>query len=283
MKKLSTRALTSLALVLFVSVVAFTQRTISGTVADSDGEPLIGANVLEKGTLNGTITDIDGSYSLEVADGATLLFSFTGFVVQEITIGSSNVADVALAAGTFLEEIVVTGYGTQKIKEVTGSIASVKEDDFNKGAVHDVATLIQGKVAGLNITQVGGDPNATPEIRLRGVTTFGANSAPLIVIDGVIGGSLDLIDPNDIASIDVLKDGSASAIYGTRGSSGVILVTTKKGVAGKTTINYNTYMEMNGALNLYLTQRRKYFQFQRVNLMQIRICSKTQDIKLMLV
>ena len=241
MKKLFTLAVLACATVLFSAAQLTAQRTISGVVTDSDGEALIGANILEKGTTNGTITDIDGSYSLTASDGAVLIFSYTGFSDQEITLTGQSTLDVSLAEGSLLDEVVVTGYGTQKTKEVTSSISSVKAEDFNKGAIQDPISLIQGKVPGLNISAVGGDPNGGAEIRLRGVTSFGANASPLIVIDGVIGGTLDNVDPNDIESIDVLKDGSAAAIYGTRASSGVILITTKKGEAGSTKVEYNVY------------------------------------------
>jgi TonB-linked SusC/RagA family outer membrane protein len=138
-----------------------------------------------------------------------------------------------------LSEVIVTGYGTQEKKEITSSVASVKEEDFNVGMVNNPAQLIQGKVAGLTIAKPGGNPNDPYTVRLRGVTTFGANQEPLVVIDGFIGASLSSVDPADIASMDVLKDGSAAAIYGTRGSSGVILITTKNGKKGRTNVDYN--------------------------------------------
>jgi TonB-dependent starch-binding outer membrane protein SusC len=144
-----------------------------------------------------------------------------------------------LKGGSFLEEVVVVGYGTLKSKEVTSSITTIKAEDFNKGNVNDPSQLLQGKVAGLAISRPGGDPNGTFNIRLRGLSTVGANVQPLVIIDGVPGASLNSVDPNDIASMDVLKDGSAASIYGTRGSSGVILITTKKGQAGKTAVEYN--------------------------------------------
>jgi len=241
MKKLFTLAFMACVFVMLTSMQVVAQTTVTGVVTDTDGEALIGANILEAGTSNGTITDIDGTFSLSVSNGATLIFSYTGFTDQQVAIGSETNFNIALAAGTLLDEVVVTGYGTQKSKEVTSSISSVKAEDFNKGAIQDPISLVQGKVPGLNITSVGGDPNGGAEIRLRGVTSFGANASPLIVIDGVIGGTLDNVDPNDIESIDVLKDGSAAAIYGTRASSGVILVTTKKGQAGSTKVEYNVY------------------------------------------
>jgi TonB-dependent starch-binding outer membrane protein SusC len=229
-------------LLILVTTMAWSQsRTVTGKVTSAeDNTGLPGVNVVEKGTNNGTVTDVDGNYSLNVGDNATLVFSFVGFTSQEIVVGTQSSINVNLASDvTSLDEVVVVGYGTQEKKEITSAVASVKAEDFNKGIVNDPAQLLQGKVAGLNITRPGGDPNGGFNIRLRGITTFGANAEPLIVIDGVIGGSLSTVDPNDIASMDVLKDGSAAAIYGSRGGSGVILITTKSGKAGKTKVEYN--------------------------------------------
>lgn len=222
---------------------AFAQRTITGKVTDeASKEPLIGANILVVGTSTGTVTDFDGTYSLKLPDGATELeFSYTGYTSKRVAIGSASVMDVALSAGEVLDEVVVVGYGTQKAKEVTSAVTSVKAEDFNAGNVNSPAQLIQGKVAGLSISKVGGDPNGGSQIRLRGLSTLGANTSPLVVIDGVIGATIESVDPNDIASIDVLKDGSAAAIYGSRASSGVILITTKKGSKGATKVEYNGY------------------------------------------
>ncbi len=222
-------------------VASYAQQRVTGKVtAAEDGSGVPGVNIIEKGTTNGTTTDFDGNYAISVGNNATLVFSFIGFVTQEASVGSRTSLDISLASDvTALSEVVVIGYGTQEKKEITSSVTSVKAADFNRGTVNDPIQLLQGKVAGLNITRPGGDPNGAFNIRLRGVSTIGANTEPLIVIDGVIGGSLSSVDPNDIASIDVLKDGSASAIYGTRGGSGVILITTKKGAAGKMRIDYN--------------------------------------------
>ena len=189
-------------------------------------------------------TDVDGIYSIDVpGPEAVLVFSSVSFSTQTITVGNRSTINVVMVANiTSLDEVVITGYGTQKKKEITSAITSVKADDFNKGNVNSPAALIQGKVAGLSISKAGGNPNGGYDIRLRGMSTIGANTQPLIVIDGVIGESLDNVDPNDIQSIDVLKDGSAAAIYGTRGSSGVIIVTTKKGRKGTARVDYNGYV-----------------------------------------
>jgi iron complex outermembrane receptor protein len=197
-------------------------------------------NVLEKGTSNGTVTDATGNYSITVADDATLVFSFVGYTSQEVAVGNQSSINVSLKLDvTSLNEVVVIGYGTQEKKELTSAVTSVKSEDFNRGTVNDPAQLLQGKVAGLNIARAGNDPNGGFNIRLRGIASFGANTEPLVVIDGVIGGSLNTVDPNDIASIDILKDGSAAAIYGSRGGSGVILITTKTGKAGRFQVEYN--------------------------------------------
>ncbi|MBK7872802.1 MAG: SusC/RagA family TonB-linked outer membrane protein [Saprospiraceae bacterium] len=232
------------ALIVTMGSFAFAQRTITGKVTDqTTGDPLIGANILVIGTSVGTVTDIDGAYSLEVPEGATQIeFSYTGYASQRITLGASNVLDIQLNAGELLEEVIVVGYGTQKSKEITSAISSVKEEDFNKGNVSNPAQLLQGKVAGLSVTRPGSNPNQGFNIRLRGLSTVGANTAPLIIIDGVIGADLNSVDPNDIASIDVLKDGSAAAIYGTRGASGVIIISTKKGQQGTATVDYNGFV-----------------------------------------
>ncbi|MEJ1241758.1 SusC/RagA family TonB-linked outer membrane protein [Chryseolinea sp. T2] len=216
-------------------------KTVTGKVTSGeDGTPIPGVNIIEKGTNNGTVTDVDGQYTIAVASTSTLVYSFVGFTSSEVTVGNQSKIDVAMKADvTSLAEVVVVGYGTQEKKELTSAVTSVKPEDFNKGTVNDPAQLLQGKVAGLNIAKAGNDPNGGYNIRLRGIASFGANTEPLIVIDGVIGGNLNTVDPNDIASIDVLKDGSAAAIYGSRGGSGVILITTKSGKAGKTVVEYN--------------------------------------------
>jgi iron complex outermembrane receptor protein len=226
------------------SSYAMAQRTVTGTVTDDRGDAVISATVQVKGTTIGTTTDLDGKYSIKVPEGSdALLISYIGYSTQEVVLGASNVVDVEISENVaVLDQVVVVGYGTQTRKEITSAVTSVKAEDFNQGNVQDPIQLIQGKVAGLAISTPGGDPNATSTTRLRGLSTIGANTEPLVVIDGVIGGSLNSVDPNDIASIDVLKDGSAAAIYGTRASSGVIIITTKKGRAGKTVVEYNGYI-----------------------------------------
>ena len=233
-------------LLLLVTNVAWSQsRTVTGKVtSQDDGTGIPGVNVVEKGTNNGTVSDVDGNYSVNVSEGATLVFSFVGYSSQEIAVGNQSSVDIALAADvTSLDEVVVVGYGTQQRKEITSSVVELTQKDFNRGNVNDPTQLLQGKVPGLSVYNRGGNPNRNAVIRLRGISTVGANSEPLVVIDGVIGASLDNVDPNDIESVNVLKDGSAAAIYGSRGSSGVILVTTKRGSkTGALAATYDGYV-----------------------------------------
>lgn len=244
---MKTNLLRSLVLTLALACMGFVQAqtTVSGVVSDQNG-PLPGASVVVKGTTNGTQTDFDGNYQLSnVPEDATLVFSYVSFKTQEVPVNGQTSLDVVLEADTqSLEEVVVVGYGTQTKREVTSSVASVKAEDFNQGGARSPMDLIQGKVAGLNITRTqGNNPNSSSSIQLRGVSSISGDVAPLIVIDGIPGGDLDLLQQDDIASIDVLKDGSAAAIYGTRGNAGVILITTKKGRSGKTVTEYNTYIQ----------------------------------------
>ncbi len=221
---------------------------ISGTVTDGDGVPLPGANILEKGTTNGTQSDFDGNFLITVADeNAVLVVSYIGFAPQEIPVnGQSNITVQMQADASDLEEVVVVGYGIQKKSDVTGSIASIKSENFNKGVVANPGQLLQGKLAGVNVSNVSGEPGAAQNIIIRGVGSLRSGTTPLFVIDGfvidnastgVASNPLNFINPQDIASIDVLKDASAAAIYGARAANGVIVITTKKGVAGKTEMN----------------------------------------------
>ncbi|MCU0421000.1 MAG: SusC/RagA family TonB-linked outer membrane protein, partial [Cyclobacteriaceae bacterium] len=234
-------------LFLFGALAGFAQgRTVTGKVTSADdGSGIPGVNILEKGTSNGTVSDVDGNYSITVGDNATLVFSFVGYITQEVPVGTQSAINASLQSDvTSLSEVVVVGYGSQDKKEITGSVVSLTTEQFNRGNVNDPRQLLQGKVPGLSIYNRGGNPNSAATFRLRGISTIGSNSQPLIVIDGVLGASLDNVDPNDIESVSVLKDGSAAAIYGSRGSAGVILVTTKRGSnkTGATTVDYNGYV-----------------------------------------
>lgn len=247
MKLFDNRYLRGFMLLLLMSgltSMAMAQRTVSGTVTDAEnGDPLIGASVLVTGTSTGTVTDFDGNYTINVpANAETLTFSYTGYGSQEITIGGQTTVNVELSSGETLNEVVVIGYGTTTQAEVTSAVSSVSAEDFNAGNINDPTQLIQGKVAGLQISKPGGNPNDNATLRLRGVTSFGGNQGPLIIIDGVVGADFSTVDPNDIESVDVLKDGSAAAIYGIQASSGVVIVTTKKGREGAGRLEYRGYV-----------------------------------------
>jgi TonB-dependent starch-binding outer membrane protein SusC len=234
--------------------------TVSGTVKDSKGDPLPGVSVIIEGTARGTVTDLDGNYTIEVPEGGVLLFAFIGFEKQSIVVGNSNTINLVLQEETSsLDEVVVIGYGTVKKRDITGSVSSLGSKDFNPGMVVSVDQLIAGRAAGVQITQSSAEPGGGVTIRIRGANSITANNEPLYVIDGLpldnaIGtpqsgiinnptprNPLNALSPSDIESVEVLKDASATAIYGSRGANGVILITTKKGKSGKMRVNYNGY------------------------------------------
>jgi iron complex outermembrane receptor protein len=233
----------------YESVLFFEQNSVSGQVTDETGAPLPGASVMEKGTNNGSITDFDGNFTINVSSGATLQIFYLGYSPKEIVVGDNSVINVQLEPdATQLEDVVVVGYGVQRKSDVTGSIASVKSENFNKGVVANPGQLLQGKLAGVNVTNVSGEPGASQNIIIRGVGSLRSGTTPLFVVDGfvidnasigVASNPLNFINPQDIASIDVLKDASAAAIYGARAANGVVVITTKKGQAGKTEMNLN--------------------------------------------
>ena len=213
-------------------------RKVTGTVVDAMG-PVIGASVLEKGTSNGTVTDLSGNYSLSVKPGATLVVSYVGFKTQEIRVGNNSRIDVTLEEdNTNLDEVVVIGYGVQKKKLITGATVQVKGDDIAKLNTTNALEAMQSSTPGVQITQSSSQPGKGYKVYIRGIGTTG-NSAPLYVIDGVAGGNLDGINPADIESIDILKDAASAAIYGARAANGVILVTTRQGKVGKIELTYN--------------------------------------------
>jgi TonB-linked SusC/RagA family outer membrane protein len=239
---LSKRLVIGLLTLLMPMIVLAQDITVQGTVTDEAGETLIGATVQQKGTSNGTVTDFDGNFTLTVPTNAILSVSYIGYTPKEIAVnGQTNLIIVLSSDDQMLNEVVVIGYGTMDKKELTSAISHVSEKDFLTVSSLDPSMMIQGKVAGVSITNTGtGDPNNQASIQIRGVSSRSAGLGPLIVIDGVPGGNLTNINPNDIASFDVLKDGAASAIYGTRGSNGVIVVTTKKGSKdGQTHTSYS--------------------------------------------
>lgn len=225
------------------STVMLAQNKVSGTVVDATGEPLIGVSVLEEGTTNGGITDFDGNFTLTVKSGAKLTFSYVGYTSQ--TLAAANGMKVTLQEdNTVLNEVVVVGYGTMRRKDVTSSITTVQAKDLNKGVFSDPASMLQGKVAGLTVT-TSGDPNGTPSITLRGASSLreGAAMQPYYVIDGIPGVDISMVSPDDIESIDVLRDATATAIYGSKAANGVIIITTKTGgKTERTNVSYNGYV-----------------------------------------
>jgi TonB-linked SusC/RagA family outer membrane protein len=217
------------------------QKSVSGTVTDSDGVPLPGVTVLVKGTTNGTVTNADGVFILaNVKPENTLVFSFVGMLTQEVEIGNKTLINITMQARTIgLEEVVAIGYGTQKKENLTGSVSTVIIEDLEKRQVSNTTAALQGKVAGLKITQGTGMPGReSVSVQLRGASSWGTNTTPLVLVDGVVG-SLDGLPSTDIESISVLKDAASASIYGARAANGVILVTTKKGKSGKPTLSYN--------------------------------------------
>lgn len=250
---LSEKALLVLGMVLLLGFQVHAQDfTVSGKVVDAeDGTPLPGVNVVEKGTMNGTSTDFDGNYRISVSEGATLVYTFVGYRTQEVPVGSRSVIDISLELDIEeLQEVVVVGYGSVQKRDLTGVVAKVEEDEFNKGAITNPAELLAGKAPGVSITTTGGVGNA-PQVRIRGASSLTASSDPLYVIDGVIidnrntppgqRNPLNFINTEDIEDITVLKDASAAAIYGSRGAKGVIIITTKRGKEGEPKISYDGY------------------------------------------
>lgn len=232
-----------LVMLLVNSAAAMAQIKVSGVVTDNTGEPLTGATVLEKGTSNGTSTDIDGRYSLTVAEGKTLVFSYIGYETAQATVKGNTLDMVLKEDNQLLDEVVVIGYGTMQRKDLTGSISTVNAKDLNVGAYTDPGQLLQGKVPGLVVVQ-NSDPNGgVNSLTLRGASTLrNDGAAPLYVVDGIPGVNLNLVSPNDIESIDVLRDASATAIYGSKAANGVIIVTTKRGAEGPARVTYSGYV-----------------------------------------
>lgn len=227
-----------------VSPAVQQSKKVTGRVSDSQG-PLIGATVMVKGTSNGVVTDIDGNFNLNVAPGSTLVISYVGYVTQEITVGNQSFISVNLKEeGRVLNDVVVIGYGTQRKEAVTGSVASVKGDMLREVPAGDVTNALQGRVAGVQMMQTSSKPGASMQIRVRGSRSLTASNDPLIVLDGIpFAGTISDIDPNNIKAMDILKDASATAIYGSRGANGVIMITTYKGMQDQEpVVKYNMYV-----------------------------------------
>jgi TonB-linked SusC/RagA family outer membrane protein len=226
-----------------VSPAAIFELKVAGKVLDENAQPLPGANVLEKGTTNGTTTDANGYFSIKVTNvNSVLVFSFIGYQSMELPVSAQTEITVQLNPDVkSLEEVVVVGYGTQKRKDLTGAVGSVDSKEIEDLAVARVDQALLGKTAGVQVKAVSGEPGVAPQIRIRGVGSISAGSGPLYVVDGFPTDNLQTLNPNDIESLDILKDASATAIYGSRGSNGVIIINTKRGKAGRSTVTFDTY------------------------------------------
>jgi len=247
--------------ILFTSII-YSQTTISGKVSDESGEPLPSVNILVQGSQTGTVSDFDGNYSIEVSSKVTLEFSYIGFETQTVNIDGQTIINITMELSSeTMDEVVVVGYGSQKRKDVTGAVTSINNDVLKDRPITNIEMALQGQAPGLSISSTGGQPGAATKMNIRGISSVSGSSQPLIVIDGFPlsevstsgGGNLEgfssqmsgfsYINPDDIASIEVLKDASATAIYGNRGANGVIMITTKKGKKkGESGITFNTYL-----------------------------------------
>lgn len=228
---------------LIAMVTSAQQFTVRGTVKDATGEPVIGANVMVKGTSNGTITDIDGKYSVsDVNSSSVLVFTFIGYKNEEMACKGQHEINVILSEDLqTLDEVVVVGYGSLSKKELSSSIVQVDKSQFQQGAMNNPMEMLTGKVAGLNVNNTASaNPNSGSSLQIRGATSITASNDPLIVIDGIAGGDIRNLSSQDIESMTVLKDAASAAIYGTRGANGVILITTKKGVSEPGTAKLGT-------------------------------------------
>ena len=227
---------------IFFNNVSAQQNLISGKVVDNSGMPVPGANILIKGSTKGVQTDFDGKFSIDAPAKSTLIISYVGMDNTSVEVGNKKTLNVVLQSSSqALEEVVVVGYGTKKKSDVISSVASVKTKDMLKVATSDVGEMLRGKAAGVQVTTASGGPGSSSTIRIRGDRTLSGNDDPIIIADGVVIGSINDVNANDIASLEILKDAAAQSIYGARASNGVILITTKKGKIGKTKISYNGF------------------------------------------
>lgn len=249
--------------IMLLSFSAVGQVSVSGTIADEKGEPIPGANIVEKGTVNGAVSDFDGNYTITVSENATLIFSYLGYVTQEIEVNENTSIDVTLLVDNQqLDEVVVIGYGSVEKDKISSSISTVEGAELAKVTASNPAEALQGRAAGVQVLSSGGNPGASPQILIRGITTNN-NSQPLIVVDGVLlpnGTSLNFLNPMDIENFQILKDASASAIYGSRASNGVVLITTKRGKEGKTTIDVDLSYGMQQLEKIQMAGADEYIQ-----------------------
>lgn len=260
-----------------IPISLFAQTSVTGTITGkSDGLPILGVNIIVQGSNNGTTTDFDGKYTLSgVKSGDLILFSYVGFAAQKVNYVDQKQINISLEADSTLEEVIVIGYGSTNKKDATGSLTQINSKQMNKGAIVTADQLLTGKVAGLRIANSGGQPDADPNLRIRGGASLGANNRPLIVIDGVPISNdnpagqknpLTLVNPNDIASFTILKDASSTAIYGSRASNGVIIITTKKGTSGEAKFNFSSSTQVGKISNkLDLLSSSEYVDFINTN------------------
>jgi TonB-linked SusC/RagA family outer membrane protein len=251
------------------TVAAEVDRTVKGVIKDEEGQPLPGATISVQGTTTGTVSDLDGSYSLTVPEGSVLVFSYIGYEAQTISVGNQSVIDVTLQMdASSLEEVIVVGYGTQKRSDLTGAVSSVKAEELTAYPAIDAVQALQGRAAGVQIQSNNGAPGASMKVRVRGGTSINASSDPIFVVDGFIGAAMP--PPEDIASMEVLKDASATAIYGSRGANGVIMITTKRGKSGAAKVDFNTSYSMQNEINrldlLNASQFNDYISDARPNI-----------------
>ena len=239
-KSISARGLfTLLALIISISLHA-QNATVKGVIVDETDTPLIGATVQVKGTATGSITDFDGNYTIKANKGAVITFSYIGYKTQEIKFTGQSPLNVKMIPDNqTLDEVVVVGYGTMKRSDLTGSVASIAAKDVEGFKTSSVAGALGGQIAGVQITSTDGTPGAGFSINIRGVGTVNGDSSPLYIVDGFEVGDIDYLANSDIESVEVMKDASATAIYGSRGANGVILITTKQAKEGKITVEYN--------------------------------------------
>jgi TonB-dependent SusC/RagA subfamily outer membrane receptor len=224
--------------------------TVTGVIKDSNGLPIPGVTISVQGANLGTISDIDGKYSITIPEGSTLMFSFIGFENKMVLVGNQQVIDIVLEESTrALDEVVVIGYGVQKKSDLTGSIVSLTEENFTQGPNYNALQLLAGRAAGVNISQANSAPGSGTRIQIRGAGSINADNSVLIVVDGLPGIDPRDLSPDDIASIEVLKDASAAAIYGTRAANGVVLITTKTGTKGDPVLRYNNYYGLQSVSN----------------------------------
>ncbi len=267
-KKLLSKVLLS-GIMLLLSIQIFAQdRTVSGKVTSSDdGSGIPGASVSVKGTSKGTSTDMDGNYKITVGNSAVLVFSAVGTNAQEVSVGSKTQINVALSADTkSLQEVVVVGYGTQKKSQMTGAISSVTSKQITEMPITNLGQAMQGRVAGVDVAQSGSKPGTVPKVLIRGRRSFNAGNDPLYVVDGIpLSAGYEDMNPNDVASMEILKDATATAIYGARGANGVVLITTKRGTKdGKTVVSYDTYVGVTQTLDkINLFNGAEYAEMKR--------------------